>query len=95
MRSLLSAALVGLAVAQFNSTISSNSFVSSTPSVSSTLSSSATSSSANGAITVALDGSGQYTAINAAVSAAQISGIPTVTVLPGEPWLTFMLDIET
>ncbi|KAF2629275.1 carbohydrate esterase family 8 protein [Macroventuria anomochaeta] len=83
MRSLLFAALAGLAVAQSNSTISSTSVVSSTSRVSSTLSSSATVSSANSAITVALDGSGQYTAINAAVSAAQNSGIPTVTVLSG------------
>jgi pectin methylesterase-like acyl-CoA thioesterase len=41
------------------------------------------SSAAQSAITVATDGSGQFTAINAAVDAAQNSGIPTVTVLPG------------
>ncbi|KAJ4329855.1 hypothetical protein N0V87_010508 [Didymella glomerata] len=47
------------------------------------LPSSATTSSASPAITVALDGSGQYTAINAAINAAQNSGVPTVTILPG------------
>ncbi|KAI1778711.1 pectin lyase fold/virulence factor [Hypoxylon cercidicola] len=35
------------------------------------------------AITVAADGSGQYTAIGAAIAAAQSSGIPTVTVRAG------------
>lgn len=35
------------------------------------------------AISVAQDGSGQYTAINAAISAAQSSGIPTVTIAAG------------
>ncbi|KAF9691180.1 hypothetical protein EKO04_010841 [Ascochyta lentis] len=83
MRSFLFAGLAGLALAQSNSTISSTSFVSSATRASSTQSSSTTTSSGNAAITVALDGSGQYTAINAAVSAAQNSGIPTVTVLPG------------
>lgn len=88
MRSILLAALSGLATAQFNSTASGTSFVGSIssqptiPSLSTT--STRTSTSANAAITVALDGSGQYTAINAAVSAAQNSGIPTVTVLPGK-----------
>lgn len=44
---------------------------------------STTSTVAQPAITVATDGSGQYTAINSAVNAAQNSGIATVTVLPG------------
>ncbi|XDG04539.1 hypothetical protein ABKA04_004154 [Annulohypoxylon sp. FPYF3050] len=35
------------------------------------------------AVTVATDGSGQYTAIGAAIAAAQSSGIPTVTVQAG------------
>lgn len=86
MRSLFLAAFFRLATAQLNSTASGTSFVSSIssqPTVPSLLTTS-TSTSANAAITVALDGSGQYTAINAAVSAAQNSGIPTVTVLPGK-----------
>ncbi|KAI8932077.1 hypothetical protein NX059_010964 [Plenodomus lindquistii] len=46
-------------------------------------SSSATVSAAKTAITVAADGSAQFTAINAGISAAQASGIPTVTILSG------------
>ncbi|KAF2792981.1 carbohydrate esterase family 8 protein [Melanomma pulvis-pyrius CBS 109.77] len=56
---------------------------STSPSATSSIISSATSAGAKTAITVAADGSGQFTAINAAVSAAQNSGIPTITVLPG------------
>ncbi|KAF2851568.1 carbohydrate esterase family 8 protein [Plenodomus tracheiphilus IPT5] len=44
---------------------------------------SATTSGAKTAITVATDGSGQFTAINAGISAAQASGIPTVMVQSG------------
>lgn len=83
MRPSIVAALAGLVTAQSNTTISSTTVVLSTFRASSTPSSSATINSFNSAITVALDGSGQYTAINAAVSAAQNSGIPTVTVLQG------------
>lgn len=91
MRSFLFAALVGLVAAQSNSTTSGTSLSSVASRVSSTLSPSATISSASSAITVALDGSGQYTAINAAVSAAQNSGVPTVTVLPGKRNLLLLL----
>lgn len=45
--------------------------------------SSGTTSSSVTAITVALDGSAQFTAINAAVNAAQNSGVPTVVVKAG------------
>ncbi|KAJ4322503.1 hypothetical protein N0V94_002378 [Neodidymelliopsis sp. IMI 364377] len=84
MRSFAIVALFGLAAAQSNFTVSSTSIVSSASRASPTsLLLSTTTSSVTSAITVALDGSGQYTAINAAVSAAQNSGIPTVTVLPG------------
>ncbi|KAF1928169.1 carbohydrate esterase family 8 protein [Didymella exigua CBS 183.55] len=87
MRSSVFAALIGLVAAQSpaqsNLTTSSTSLSAAASLVTSTLSYSATLSSAGAAITVALDGSGQYTAVNAAVSAAQISGVPTVTVLPG------------
>jgi pectin methylesterase-like acyl-CoA thioesterase len=83
MQLLALAALLGLATAQSN-VFSSNS-TSTIPARSSTLpaGSSQVLSASRSAITVAADGSGQFTAINAAVSAAQISGIPTVTVLPG------------
>jgi len=76
MWSLITAALLGLVAAQGNST---------TPSITSTLAapSSSNTSGPRTAITVAADGSGQFTAINAAVLAAQNSAIPTVTVLPG------------
>ncbi|CAO2652327.1 Nn.00g006100.m01.CDS01 [Neocucurbitaria sp. VM-36] len=99
MRSFVVAALLGLAAAQSSAVDTTISVVSSSlssslsPSTSSTPSAtsassassaaSTTSSGAKSAITVATDGSGQFTAINAAVSAAQVSGIPTVTVLPG------------
>jgi pectin methylesterase-like acyl-CoA thioesterase len=89
------AGLAAIAACQ-NSTISSSTLPSSTtslvssvsssaslvPSVSSTLTSSGVSLSAT-AITVALDGSGQFTAINAAINAAQNSGVPTVVVKAG------------
>lgn len=80
---LLYSAFAGLAVGQLNSTTSVTSLLSSASVMSSTPVLSAASSVATSAITVALDGSGQYTAINAAVNAAQNSAIPTVTVLPG------------
>lgn len=77
MRSVVLATLFGLVAAQSNasnatSTLTSLSRTSTTPV-----------SSSQTAITVAQDGSGQFTAIGAAVTAAQISGIPTVTVLAG------------
>jgi pectin methylesterase-like acyl-CoA thioesterase len=83
MQLLVLAALLGLVTAQGN-VLSSNS-TSTIPTSSSTtsLASSQVLSRSSSAITVAADGSGQFTAINAAVSAAQNSGIPTVTVLPG------------
>ncbi|KAF3039014.1 hypothetical protein E8E12_006587 [Didymella heteroderae] len=87
MRLLILAALIGLVAAQSpaqsNSTTSNGSSNAAASRVSSTLLSSATTSSGSSVITVALDGSGQYTAINAAINAAQNSGVPTVTVLPG------------
>ncbi|KAJ4373116.1 hypothetical protein N0V83_003407 [Neocucurbitaria cava] len=94
MRSFVVAALLGLAAAQssavdtttvLSSSLSSSvlSTPSATPTPSSSSAVSATSSGSKSVITVATDGSGQFTAINAAVSAAQLSGIPTVTVLAG------------
>ncbi|KAH0361823.1 carbohydrate esterase family 8 protein, partial [Aureobasidium melanogenum] len=94
--SILSSAFgfAALATCQ-NSTIGSSTFASSTTSliasssslVSSTSSSIASSGSSSSslvtAITVALDGSAQFTAINAAVNAAQNSGVPTVVVKAG------------
>jgi pectin methylesterase-like acyl-CoA thioesterase len=83
MRSFVIVALLGLVAAQnesFNATISS---VTSSKVAAPSVSPLATSSNFNPAITVATDGSGQFTAINAAVSAAQQSGIATVTVLSG------------
>ncbi|KAG9945803.1 carbohydrate esterase family 8 protein, partial [Aureobasidium melanogenum] len=96
--SILSSAfgLAALAACQ-NSTIGSSIFASSTTSLiassssssslvssaSTTIASSGTSSPLVTAITVALDGSAQFTAINAAVNAAQNSGVPTVVVKAG------------
>ncbi|KEQ58004.1 pectin lyase-like protein [Aureobasidium melanogenum CBS 110374] len=96
--SILSSAfgLAALAACQ-NSTIGSSIFASSTTSLivssssssslvssaSTTIASSSTSSPLATAITVALDGSAQFTAINAAVNAAQNSGVPTVVVKAG------------
>ena len=58
--------------------------VSSNPSTSSlSLASIPAASSSATAITVARDGSAQYTAVGAAITAAQNSGIATVSVLPG------------
>ncbi|KAK8210151.1 hypothetical protein M8818_003639 [Zalaria obscura] len=68
MRSFFLLGLIGLAAAQGSSSNST---------------ASATSSASGAAITVATDGSGQYTAIGEAVTAAQNSGIPTVTILAG------------
>lgn len=87
-------ALTGLATAQVNSTVSSGLSVTSTSRVPLAASPSAISTSFSTAITVAIDGSGQYTAINAAVSAAQNSGVPTVTVLPGERLFLTHLNID-
>lgn len=84
MRSFAVASLLGFAAAQssaLNSTLSTTrlSSASSTP----LTTSSATLSGLKSVITVATDGSGDYTAINAAVKAAQDSSIATVSVLPG------------
>jgi pectin methylesterase-like acyl-CoA thioesterase len=97
MRFFFVAALLGLVAAQsspsngtvcFSSESCPSVELSASLSITSTLStpsatSSVTSTGPKSAITVAADGSGQFTAINAAVSAAQNSGIPTVTVLAG------------
>ncbi|CAD0092854.1 unnamed protein product [Aureobasidium mustum] len=97
--SILSSAfgMAALAACQ-NSTIGSSTFASSTTSlltpsssssslilpISSTIASSGTlTSSLTSAYTVALDGSAQFTAINAAVNAAQIGSVPTVVVKAG------------
>jgi pectin methylesterase-like acyl-CoA thioesterase len=79
MRSLIAAALLGLAAAQSGSSNATVPSITSSPSATS----SASSSGSKSAITVAADGSGQFTAINAAVLAAQNSAVPTVTILPG------------
>jgi pectin methylesterase-like acyl-CoA thioesterase len=90
------ACLAAIAACQ-NSTISSSTLASSTTSLvssvssssslvsspSSTITSSGVSPSSATALTVALDGSGQFTAINVAINAAQNSGIPTVVVKAG------------
>lgn len=83
MRSVVLASLFGLVVAQSNA-------LNATLTLSSLSQTSATSTAASQiptgprtALTVAQDGSGQFTAIGAAVSAAQASAIPTVTVLAG------------
>jgi pectin methylesterase-like acyl-CoA thioesterase len=90
MRSFVVAALLGLAAAQssasnatevLSTTRISSSSSSITPTPSATFS--ATSTGSKSVITVAADGSAQFTAINAAVAAAQNSGIPTVSVLAG------------
>ncbi|KAL5116142.1 hypothetical protein ACEQ8H_005918 [Pleosporales sp. CAS-2024a] len=83
MPSLVLAALFGLVAAQSNvlnatSTLSSLSHPSTTLAVSSPAQ-----TGPKTALTVAQDGSGQYRSIAAAVIAAQSSGIPTVTILPG------------
>jgi pectin methylesterase-like acyl-CoA thioesterase len=87
MRSLIFAVLLVLAAAQgvpFNATSSATgSFLAPSTTSASLVSPSFTSTGLASAITVALDGSGQFTAINAAVNAAQNRGIATVTVLPG------------
>lgn len=82
--------LVGSALAQNATTACdcpTQSFILSSPSLSSsTISISSTSTSSYSkvtAITVATDGSGQFTAIGAAVTAAQNSGVPTVSILAG------------
>lgn len=91
------AGLAAVVACQSNSTITSSSTlsssttsltssVSSTTSLASSSSSTASSSLASSsitALTVATDGSAQFTAINAAISAAQVSGIPTVSVKAG------------
>jgi len=79
MRSTILGGLAGLAALVYaqsdNSTISATSATSS--------SSAASTTGKPTAITVATDGSGQYTAINAAVAAAQNSAIPSVVVQAG------------
>jgi pectin methylesterase-like acyl-CoA thioesterase len=98
MRSFVVAALLGLAAAQssasnatechsnegcsfpvLSTTRLSSSSVTPTPSTTSA----STSTGSKSVITVATDGSAQFTAIGAAVAAAQNSGIPTVSVLAG------------
>ncbi|KAH7072297.1 pectin lyase fold/virulence factor [Paraphoma chrysanthemicola] len=83
MRLLIVATLLGLAVAQVDSGNATISSVVPTSSSTPSVDSSATSSGPRSAITVAADGSGQFTAINAAILAAQNSGIASITVLPG------------
>lgn len=83
MRSVILATLFGAVASQsnaFNVTSALN-----RPTITSTYSvvASVASTGSRTAITVATDGSGQFTAINAAINAAQISSIATVTVLPG------------
>lgn len=84
------ASLAGLVAAQSSTSPISSSGPSSSSSLSaiqtSTLASSTSSSPSAGsvtALTVALDGSAQFTAINAAIAAAQNSGLPSVVVQPG------------
>jgi pectin methylesterase-like acyl-CoA thioesterase len=98
MRSFVIATLLGLVAAQSSAsnatechsnggcsvpvlsiTHLSSSSVTPTPSTTS----SATPTGSKSVITVATDGSAQFTAINAALAAAQNSGIPTVSVLAG------------
>lgn len=78
MRSIIFLGFAALAFAQSNTTTSvassSSSYISTT--------SKSTSASAS-IITVAQDGSGQFTAINPAISFAQNSGYPTVTIKAG------------
>ena len=62
---------------------SSNSTVAVTSSTSITASASSTGSGSATAVTVATDGSAQYTAINAAIAAAQNSALPSVVVKAG------------
>jgi pectin methylesterase-like acyl-CoA thioesterase len=83
MRLFFTTALLGLASAQSSSSNGTSELSASR--ITSTLStpSATLSTTSTAAITVALDGSGQFTAIGAAVSAAQVSGIPTVTILAG------------
>ncbi|KAF2121667.1 pectin lyase fold/virulence factor [Lophiotrema nucula] len=77
-------ALAALAVAQSNTATTTNTPLSSVDSTSITAASSATSSTSTSAskstITVAADGSGQFSVISAALSYAQNSGYPTVLV---------------
>lgn len=65
------------------STTSSTTVTSSTTQTSSSSTTSQTSTNQDLAVTVATDGSGDYTAINPAISYAQANAIPTVTVLAG------------
>ncbi|TKA64029.1 hypothetical protein B0A55_10124, partial [Friedmanniomyces simplex] len=89
MRSLIVVALAAIAAAQDTNTTSSAASSSSNVqsiSVAATSSSSVsptTSSASASVVTVAQDGTGQFTAINAAIAYAQNSGYPTVSVLPG------------
>lgn len=83
MRSLVFAALLGLVTAQIVPSNATTSILTPSKTAASLITPSLISTGSASAITVALDGSGQFTAINAAVNAAQNSGIATVTVLPG------------
>ncbi|KAK3637774.1 hypothetical protein LTR56_011980 [Elasticomyces elasticus] len=64
-------------------TPSSSVAASSSVATSSSVAASKVNSASGSVVTVAQDGSSQFTAINAAVSFAQVSGFPTVSVLPG------------
>ena len=83
------ASLAAVAIAQDSSSTTSAASSSaiavstSSPVLSTTSSAAAVSSAAATAITVALDGSAQFTAINAAIAAAQNSAIPSVVVKAG------------
>ncbi|KAH5375559.1 pectinesterase [Parastagonospora nodorum] len=83
MRSVVLATLFGLVAAQSNASNATSTLTSLSQPSTTQVSSSQASTGSKTAITVAQDGSGQFTAIGAAVTAAQISGIPTVTVLAG------------
>ncbi|KAK3678397.1 hypothetical protein LTR78_001694 [Recurvomyces mirabilis] len=74
---LIASAFLSYAAAQSNNTVASQTLTSSTSLSSSSIPGSTT------AITVAQDGSGQFTAISPALSYAQNSGYPTVTIKAG------------
>jgi pectin methylesterase-like acyl-CoA thioesterase len=83
MRSVVLATLFGAVVSQSNSFNITSALGSPTTTSGTSAVTSQISTGSKTAITVAADGSSQFTAINAAIYAAQNSGIATVTVLPG------------
>jgi hypothetical protein len=83
MRLFALLSLAGIALAQNSTTSATPGSTSSSTSAASTSAASTTLSANPSIVTVAQDGSGQFTAINAGISAAQVSGIPSVTILPG------------